>query len=111
MKATVARLKALIPGLAKQRVFSYKRSDGSAFKLTMADIMGRTTAFEMAYNPNDCIEIRWAARVGSAEASTCKRRAPDAHRKLMESYRPWFKKRWTKFVPASIERTIFMLVT
>ena len=29
----------------------------------------------MAYNPNDCVELRWGAPEKSHEASTCKRRA------------------------------------
>ena len=36
---------------------------------------------EMAYNINDCVEIRWGALEGSEEASTCKRHAPAAQRK------------------------------
>ena len=48
----------------------------------------------MAYNPNDCAELRWAAPEGSEEASTCKRRAPQAQRdKMASSYRNWFRER------------------
>jgi hypothetical protein len=47
----------------------------------------------MAYNPNDCVELRWAAAAGSDEASTCKRRAPAAQRDKMSSYRTWFRDR------------------
>ena len=50
--------------------------------------------FEMAYNPNDCAELRWAAPDGSEEAATCKRRAPQAQRAKMSSdYRAWFRER------------------
>jgi hypothetical protein len=31
---------------------------------------------QMAYNPNDCVEVRWGAPENSEEASTCKRHAP-----------------------------------
>jgi hypothetical protein len=34
-------------------------SDGSQWDwLPVADVLARKTAFEMAYNPNDCVEIR-----------------------------------------------------
>ena len=68
----------------------YRRSDGSPFRLTVADVLGRKAGFEIAYNPNDCVEIRWAAPEGSAEASTCKRRAPEAQRARMAELRSWF---------------------
>ena len=35
---------------------------------------------EMAYNVNDCVELRWGAPEGSEEASTCKRHAPASQR-------------------------------
>jgi hypothetical protein len=34
----------------------------------------------MAYNINDCAELRWGAPEGSEEALTCKRRASEAQR-------------------------------
>jgi hypothetical protein len=48
---------------------------------------------EMAYNPNDGVEVRWGATEGTEEFSSCKRRAPADQRKKMESYRQWFKNR------------------
>ena len=48
---------------------------------------------EMAYNPNDCVELRWAAPDNSDEASTCKRHAPEAQRAKMTKYRSWFHER------------------
>jgi hypothetical protein len=56
-------------------------------------VLDRAIEFEMAYNPNDCVELRWAAAAGSDEASTCKRRAPAAQRDKMSSYRTWFRDR------------------
>jgi hypothetical protein len=47
----------------------------------------------MAYNPNDCVELRWGAPQGSDEASTCKRHAPAAQRAKMTDYRTWFHDR------------------
>jgi hypothetical protein len=47
----------------------------------------------MAYNLNDCVELRWGAPDKSAEASTCKRHAPSAQRAKMTEYRAWFRER------------------
>jgi hypothetical protein len=49
--------------------------------------------FEVAYNPNDCVELRWGAAEQSAEAATCRRRAPPGQRAQMETVRPWFRER------------------
>jgi hypothetical protein len=75
------------------RTFEYTRSDGSIWKLTLADVIDRMKAMEVAYNPNDCVEIRWAAPEGSDERATCKRRAPNAQQNRMEKYRAWFANR------------------
>ena len=48
----------------------------------------------MAYNPNDCTELRWGAAENSEEAATCKRHAPQAQRaKMASDYRSWFRER------------------
>jgi hypothetical protein len=73
--------------------FVYTRSDGSPQTLTLADVLARADAFELAYNPNDCAEVRWGAPEGSAERSTCTRTAPDQQHKNMEAYRAWFRTR------------------
>jgi hypothetical protein len=75
------------------RKFSYPRSDGSAWTLTLRDVMDRAIDLEMAYNPNDCVELRWGAPAKSDEASTCKRHAPSAQRAKMTQYRTWFHER------------------
>jgi hypothetical protein len=76
------------------RKISYTRSDGSQWTLTLKDVVDRAAEFEMAYNPNDCAELRWGAPEGSEEASTCKRRAPQEQRSKMSSdYRNWFRER------------------
>ena len=49
---------------------------------------------EMAYNPNDCMEIRWGAPEGSAGDAVMSggtRRA--AQRAKMAEYREWFRTR------------------
>lgn len=75
------------------RKFSYTRSDGSPWTLTLKDVIDRSRDLEMAYNVNDCVEVRWGAPAHSEEAATCKRRAPAAQYAKMETYRPWFHER------------------
>ena len=75
------------------RKITYTRSDGSQWTLSVKDVVDRAVDFEMAYNPNDCVELRWAAPANSDEASTCKRHAPQAQRAKMSDYRPWFRER------------------
>jgi hypothetical protein len=78
--------------LASRKV-TYTRSDGSPWTLSVKDVVDRATDFEMAYNPNDCAELRWGAAENSEEASTCKRHAPQAQRAKMSGYRGWFRER------------------
>jgi hypothetical protein len=76
------------------RKITYTRSDGSPWTLSLKEVLDRAADYEMAYNPNDCVEVRWAAPENSQEASTCKRRAPQAQRAKMSSdYRIWFRER------------------
>ncbi len=75
------------------RKISYTRSDGSQWALSVKDVVDRAADFEMAYNPNDCAELRWGAPASSEEASTCKRHAPQAQRAKMAEYRVWFRER------------------
>jgi hypothetical protein len=94
---SVADLKAELLGvLASElatRKFSYPRSDGSMWTLALKDVADRVVDLEMAYNPNDCVELRWGAPANSQEASTCKRYAPSAQRAKMAKYRAWFHER------------------
>jgi hypothetical protein len=86
-------LGVLASELASRKI-TYTRSDGSPWTLTLKQVLDRAADFEMAYNPNDCPELRWAAPDNSEEASTCKRRAPQAQRAKMSSdYRVWFRER------------------
>jgi hypothetical protein len=75
------------------RKFSYLRSDGSSWTLSLQDVVARQGALEMAYNLNDCVELRWGASERGDEASTCKRHASSAQRGRMTEYRPWFHER------------------
>jgi hypothetical protein len=87
------KLKSLFDRKCSELSISYTRSDGSVQKLTMAEILSRRDAFEMAYNPNDGAEIRWGAPENSDEISTCRRRAPASQLEKMRSARSWFSKR------------------
>ncbi|PXW85490.1 hypothetical protein C8R34_11942 [Nitrosomonas sp. Nm84] len=69
----------------------YIRTDGSPWALSVAEVLARKSAYEMAYNPNDCIEIRWGAKPDTEEHSTCRRQAPAEQRAKMERYRIWFR--------------------
>lgn len=94
---SVAEVKAELQGaLASElasRKFNYTRSDGSPWTLTVKQVVDRGPELEMAYNLNDCVELRWGAAPNSDEASTCKRHAPEAQRVKMTKYRPWFHER------------------
>jgi hypothetical protein len=78
---------------AGARGFEYTRTDGSTWRLTLADVLARAEAFEAAYDPNDCIEVRWGAPTGSAEMQTCRRRTPADHAARLARYRVWFRDR------------------
>ena len=75
------------------RKIRYLRSDDSEFELSLKDASERAPSFEMAYNPNDCPELRWGASKGTDEMATCKRHAPWKQRAKMSRYRAWFKER------------------
>ena len=88
-----AELESVLASELAARKFSYVRSDGSQWTLALKDIVDRTAELEMAYNVNDCVELRWGAPDKSDEASTCKRHAPEAQRAKMTEYRAWFHDR------------------
>lgn len=86
-----AEVKALHARRVHERTIVYTRSDGSPWTLTVADVLARKPAFEMAYNPNDCVELRWGAAEGTQEYAPCRRHAPAEQRVRMAEYRPWFR--------------------
>jgi hypothetical protein len=88
-----AELASVLASELSARKFSYTRSDGSAWTLALKDVLDRAGDLEMAYNVNDCVELRWGAPDNSEEASTCKRRASSAQRAKMTEYRAWFHER------------------
>jgi len=88
-----AELQSVLASELAARKFSYTRSDGSPWTLSLKDVIDRTGHLEMAYNPNDCVELRWGAPENSDEASSCRRHAPSAQRAKMTDYRSWFRDR------------------
>jgi hypothetical protein len=89
-----SELQGVLASELASRKITYTRSDGSPWTLSLKDVIDRAADFEMAYNPNDCVELRWGAAENSEEASTCKRHAPAAQRAKMSSdYRVWFRER------------------
>ena len=96
------RVEAVVAALERRRdalladpryAIAYHRSDGSAWTLTLADLLARRQRLEAAYHPMDCPEVRWGAEPGSDEAAPCTRRAPAEDRRKMEAYRTWFRRR------------------
>jgi hypothetical protein len=88
-----AQLEAVLASELAERKFSYTRTDGSSWTLALKDMMDRASALEMAYNPNDCVELRWGAPDKSQESATCARHAPAGQRAKMAEYRAWFHER------------------
>ena len=86
-------LEALLAKKLSELSITYVRSNGTEKTLTIAEILKRKDAFEMAYNPNDGAEIRWGAPEGSEERSTCHRHVPASQLKTMNQVRTWFHKR------------------
>jgi hypothetical protein len=86
-------LLALQKKRAAELSITYQGSDGSSRVLTLEAIFRRAEAFEMGYNPNDSVEIRWGAPEGSAELRTARRHAPASQIARMKALQPWFRKR------------------
>ncbi len=93
LDAEIRVLRERLRSELEARSFSYTRSDGSVWSVTLAELVDRAEAMEMAYNPNDCAEIRWGAAPGTDEYAPCRRHAPQAHRDRMAEYRSWFAER------------------
>ncbi len=91
--AVRAELEGIVRDETAARHFTYVRSDGSPWTATLADLLGRAEALEVAYNPNDCVELRWGAFAASAEAATCRRHAPRDQLARVDAYRVWFHER------------------
>ena len=86
-----AQIEQLHDKLTHEKKFQYMRSNGKVWELSVADILARKSAFEMSYNPNDCVEVRWGAKAGTEEYASCKRHAPSVQLKQMTAVRAWFR--------------------
>ena len=86
-------LEELLEKKLSELSITYIRTNGSEQNLTLSEILKRRAAFEMAYNPNDGIEIRWGAPEGSEERSSCKRHVSASQSERMNAVRVWFQKR------------------
>ena len=87
------KLQELLNRTVSELSFTYTRSNGSEQRLTVKEALDRRDAFEMTYNPNDGVEIRWGAPEGSEERASCKRHAPANQQATMQKVRKWFNKR------------------
>ncbi|MCA9545582.1 MAG: hypothetical protein KC613_14355, partial [Myxococcales bacterium] len=92
-EGVVAQVAAARDVALGERTVQYTNSAGQPVTLTLAQVVARRHALEMAYNPNDCAEIRWGAVAGTDEYASCQRHAPQAHRDRMAEYRSWFAER------------------
>ncbi len=88
-----AGLEKLLDREIHARKITYTRTDGSPFELSLAEVIARSAALEMAYDPNDCVELRWGAPADSDEAKTCHAQAPADQRERMVAYRSYFRDR------------------
>ena len=61
-----AELDRTLAGELASRKFSYMRSDGSEWTLALSDVVVRAAELELAYNINDCVELRWGAPEGKS---------------------------------------------
>ena len=86
-------LKRRLAGIASTRTFTYRRSDGSEFSLSMAQILQRVKRFEYSWNPNACVEERWGARQGDPDYGTCQAEVVEEQRTRMAPMRAWFERR------------------
>jgi hypothetical protein len=87
------KLQAVMNQKISELFISYTHTDGTVQKLSLGEILERRDAFEMAYNPNDGIEIRWGAPENSDEKAKCHRHTPARQLETMSSVRIWFHKR------------------
>jgi hypothetical protein len=87
------KLQELLDQKGSELSITYIRTNGSPQKLTVGEILKRRDAFEMAYNPNDGIEVRWGAPENSEESVTCRRHVSPHQLETMRSVRVWFHKR------------------
>lgn len=93
VKDTVFRVERMLDEILEQEYVTYRNSKGQPVSLSLKKIVQRADAFEMAYHPADCNEIRWGASTDTEEYKTCSRRTNHIERAKMDKMRIWFKKR------------------
>lgn len=71
--------RAVIDAELARRSIRYRRSDGTGVTVSLAELVSRKRDLTLAFNPNDCPEIRWA----DPDLSACVRRAPQGQRWIM----------------------------
>jgi hypothetical protein len=87
------KLQSILDQKVSELSINYISTNGSLQRLTVGEILKRRDSFEMAYNPNDGIEIRWGAPENSDERAACHRHSPSRQLETMLSVRSWFHKR------------------
>jgi len=93
LASAVQALRVSLREALEARSFEYVKTNGTRQTLTLQQLTERAERMEMAYNPNDCVELRWGAQEGTPEFEGCARHAPKGQRALMARYRGWFKSR------------------
>ena len=88
-----AELQRVLAAELAARKFSYPRSDGSAWTLTLKDVVDRAAISRWPTTRTTASSCAGARRTGATEAATCKRHAPAAQRAKMTKYRAWFHER------------------
>ena len=89
-----AELQGALASELAARKFSYTRSDGSPGRSRSRTSSTATADLEMAYNPNDCVELRWArARQAATRPRPASGTRRQAQRAKMTKYRTWFRER------------------
>ena len=91
VRHVTSEIEQLHDTLITEKKIRYIRSNGEPWELSVAEVLARKAAFEMSYNPNDCVEVRWGAEVGTEEYASCRRHAPAAQIKQMTAVREWFR--------------------
>ncbi len=88
-----AELESVLASELAARKFTYPRTDGSPWTLSLKEIIDRVTLLEMALQRERLCRAAVGRSGKSEEAATCKRRASGAQRTKMAEYRAWFHER------------------
>lgn len=92
-KEIIQQLENLMLKETSSRNIAYCNSNGDTITLNLHEILRRKASFEVAYNPNDCIELRWGEADDSLKKTTCRHRTPASQYAIMQNIRKWFEQR------------------